>query len=57
MNAELPTAFPDAAYIDPTARVYGKVEIGEAASLWPYTVIRAESSSCASAASPTCRTT
>lgn len=34
--------FPAAAYLDPTARVYGKVEIAEGASLWPYTVIRAE---------------
>ena len=30
------------AYIDPTARVYGKVSIEEGASLWPYAVIRAE---------------
>jgi len=43
MNAELHSRFPDAAYLDPTARVHGKVEIGERASLWPYTVIRAES--------------
>jgi carbonic anhydrase/acetyltransferase-like protein (isoleucine patch superfamily) len=35
--------FPEASYIDPTARVFGEVEIGEASSLWPYTVIRAES--------------
>jgi carbonic anhydrase/acetyltransferase-like protein (isoleucine patch superfamily) len=35
--------FPEAAYIDPTARVCGKVEIGPNSSLWPYTVIRAES--------------
>lgn len=35
--------FPTAAYIDPTARITGKVEIGEGASLWPYVVIRAES--------------
>ena len=28
----------------PRARVHGKVEIGEGASLWPYTVIRAEGS-------------
>ena len=35
MNAELMQRFPDAAYIDATARVHGKVEIGEGASLWP----------------------
>jgi carbonic anhydrase/acetyltransferase-like protein (isoleucine patch superfamily) len=35
--------FPRAAYIDPTARIFGNVEIGEAASLWPYAVVRAES--------------
>jgi carbonic anhydrase/acetyltransferase-like protein (isoleucine patch superfamily) len=35
--------FPQAAYIDPTARIFGSVEIGEAASLWPYAVVRAES--------------
>jgi len=34
--------FPRAAYIDPTARIYGNVEIGEGSSLWPYAVIRAE---------------
>ncbi len=43
MNAEASNRFPDAAYIDPTARIYGNVEIGESASLWPYSVIRAES--------------
>ena len=43
MNADTLKRFPEAAYIDPTARIYGNVEIGEAASLWPYTVIRAES--------------
>src|SRR5262245_11410049 len=42
MNAELRASFPDAAYLDPTARVYGRVEIGADCSLWPYTVIRAE---------------
>ena len=42
MNAELMQRFPAAAYIDATARVHGKVEIGEGASLWPYTVIRSE---------------
>ena len=44
MNAELMQRFPAAAYIDATARVHGKVEIGEGASLWPYAVIRAEGS-------------
>jgi carbonic anhydrase/acetyltransferase-like protein (isoleucine patch superfamily) len=43
VHADAPTRFPAAAYIDPTARAYGGVEIAEGASLWPYTVIRAES--------------
>jgi carbonic anhydrase/acetyltransferase-like protein (isoleucine patch superfamily) len=43
MSADLKQRFPHAAYIDATARITGKVEIGEASSLWPYTVIRAES--------------
>jgi len=43
MHAEPQKRFPHVAYLDPTARVHGKVEIGENASLWPYTVIRAES--------------
>lgn len=30
------------AYIDPTARIYGKVSLAEGSSLWPYAVIRAE---------------
>jgi len=42
MNAELRANFKAAAYIDPTARIYGNVEIGEGSSLWPYAVIRAE---------------
>jgi len=42
MNSELRARFPGAAYLDPTARVYGRVEIGAEASLWPYAVIRAE---------------
>src|SRR5215813_14785850 len=42
MNAELRARFKAAAYIDPTARVYGNVEIGQGSSLWPYAVIRAE---------------
>ena len=43
MHAEPDQRFPHMAYLDPTARVHGQVEIGEQASLWPYTVIRAES--------------
>ena len=43
MHAEPQKRFPQVAYLDPTARVHGTVEIGENASLWPYTVIRAES--------------
>jgi carbonic anhydrase/acetyltransferase-like protein (isoleucine patch superfamily) len=43
MHAELQGRFPHAAYIDPSVRVYGAVEIGEGSSLWPNTVIRAES--------------
>ena len=35
-------SFPQAAYIDPSARIFGAVEIAEGASLWPYAVIRAE---------------
>jgi carbonic anhydrase/acetyltransferase-like protein (isoleucine patch superfamily) len=42
MNADLRQRFSAAAYIDPSARVHGQVEIAESASLWPYTVIRAE---------------
>jgi carbonic anhydrase/acetyltransferase-like protein (isoleucine patch superfamily) len=42
MNPELRARFPAAAYIDPTTRVYGSVEIAEGSSLWPYAVIRAE---------------
>lgn len=34
--------FSAAAWIDPTARVFGNVRVGEGASLWPYVVIRAE---------------
>ncbi|MEX1036075.1 MAG: gamma carbonic anhydrase family protein [Sneathiella sp.] len=33
----------NAAYLHPTALIYGKVHIEKGASLWPYTVIRAES--------------
>jgi carbonic anhydrase/acetyltransferase-like protein (isoleucine patch superfamily) len=42
MHPELRRRFPESAYIDPTARVYGRVEIGANCSLWPYAVIRAE---------------
>jgi len=34
--------FPEAAWIDATASVYGDVTIGEGASLWPGVVVRAE---------------
>ena len=44
MTSEIRARFPDAAYVDPTARVYGQVAIGAEASLWPYAVIRAEGS-------------
>jgi carbonic anhydrase/acetyltransferase-like protein (isoleucine patch superfamily) len=43
MNSELAKRFPGATYLDPTARVFGGVELGEHASLWPNVVIRAES--------------
>jgi carbonic anhydrase/acetyltransferase-like protein (isoleucine patch superfamily) len=42
-SADARSRFPQAAWIDPTARVWGEVSIGEGASLWPYVVIRAES--------------
>ncbi len=42
-TASLATRFPAAAYLDPTARVFGDVSIGAGASLWPYVVVRAES--------------
>src|SRR5262245_41372349 len=42
MDDDLKQRFAQLAYLDPTARLYGKVEIGENASLWPYSVIRAE---------------
>jgi carbonic anhydrase/acetyltransferase-like protein (isoleucine patch superfamily) len=40
----MPTSpsFPQAAYIDPSARIFGAVEIAEGASVWPCAVIRAE---------------
>jgi carbonic anhydrase/acetyltransferase-like protein (isoleucine patch superfamily) len=31
-----------AAYIDPTARLFGVVSLGEGSSVWPYAVVRAE---------------
>jgi carbonic anhydrase/acetyltransferase-like protein (isoleucine patch superfamily) len=43
LTADIEKRFPNAAYIDPTARAFGAVEIGEGSSLWPYAVIRAES--------------
>lgn len=43
MPPEIEKRFAQAAYIDPTACIYGSVEIGAGASLWPYAVIRAES--------------
>lgn len=42
-TTDLARRFPQAVYIDPTVRVMGNVEIADGASLWPYTVIRAES--------------
>jgi carbonic anhydrase/acetyltransferase-like protein (isoleucine patch superfamily) len=42
MHEDLEKRFSQLTYVDPTARVYGQVEIGENASLWPYSVIRAE---------------
>jgi len=43
MTAALMERFPEAAWIDATASVYGNVAIGEGSSLWPGVVIRAES--------------
>src|SRR5262245_64887836 len=37
--------YPQAAYIGPSARIFGAVEIAEGASVWPCAVIRAESHS------------
>jgi carbonic anhydrase/acetyltransferase-like protein (isoleucine patch superfamily) len=42
MTADARPRYPQAAYVDPSARVYGQVEIGEGASLWPCSVIRSE---------------
>ena len=33
------------AFIDPTARIFGRVSAGEGSSFWPYSVIRAEGAS------------
>jgi carbonic anhydrase/acetyltransferase-like protein (isoleucine patch superfamily) len=33
------------AFLDPTARVFGRVSAGEGSSFWPYSVIRAEGAS------------
>src|SRR5262249_11036912 len=30
------------AYVDPTARIFGRVSAGDGSSFWPYSVIRAE---------------
>jgi len=35
--------FASAAWIDPSARIFGDVVIGEGSSIWPFTAIRAES--------------
>jgi carbonic anhydrase/acetyltransferase-like protein (isoleucine patch superfamily) len=43
MNPHLRARFPEAGYIDPTALIFGAVEIGAGSSLWPCAVIRAES--------------
>jgi carbonic anhydrase/acetyltransferase-like protein (isoleucine patch superfamily) len=43
MNSDYRARFPEAAYIDASARIFGNVEIGADASLWPCAVIRAES--------------
>ena len=40
------TPAPDlsrAAYVDPTALLFGEVRVAEGASIWPYVVVRAES--------------
>ena len=48
MNLSKRTPAPDlraAAYVDPSALLFGAVTIGEGASIWPYAVVRAESDS------------
>lgn len=42
-GSDLMHHFPDAAWIDPTVRIWGEVTIGEGSSLWAYAVIRSES--------------
>ena len=42
MASALMQRFPEAAWIDPGATVYGAVAIGAGSSLWPGVVIRAE---------------
>jgi carbonic anhydrase/acetyltransferase-like protein (isoleucine patch superfamily) len=42
MSDDLDKRFAQLAYLDPSARIHGNVEIGGNASLWPYSVIRAE---------------
>lgn len=42
MTSALMQRFPEAAWIDASASVYGNVTIGEGSSLWPGVVIRAE---------------
>jgi carbonic anhydrase/acetyltransferase-like protein (isoleucine patch superfamily) len=44
MNADLPGVDrAAAAFVHPTSLAYGHVNVGEGSSLWPYSVIRAES--------------
>jgi carbonic anhydrase/acetyltransferase-like protein (isoleucine patch superfamily) len=46
MNLSHRTSAPDlsaAAYVDPSALLFGAVTIGAGASIWPYAVVRAES--------------
>ena len=45
MPSDYSARFPQAAYIDASACIFGGVEIAEGASLWPGAVIRAESQS------------
>jgi len=43
MTEKGPINLSRAAYVDPTARLFGAVSVGDGASLWPYVVVRAES--------------
>jgi carbonic anhydrase/acetyltransferase-like protein (isoleucine patch superfamily) len=46
IEAAMPTRAPDlslAAYVDPSALLFGNVHVSEGASIWPYAVVRAES--------------